>query len=143
MQPNQFVDADGNKKPNAPEAQNQFTTGKRTKHDQRTKDAIRAELLSQRLQAFVTGQVEDDDENKSVPDLSPAQVAAAKILIDKGKPSLQAVEQQQVNEWDQMSEEQIKDTVRALILSRPELLQELNLQPAMKVIEGQDQAKSA
>lgn len=132
--PNQYVDAEGNRRPDAPEgSQNQFTTGKRERHDAATRAKVRATFAANKLEAYLNGQEE----------LDSTKVAACKILIDKGMPSLQAVEQTQVNEWDQMSEEEIKETVRALILSRPELLQELNLQPVLKAVEVQEQAKSA
>lgn len=131
--PNQYVDADGNRKPDAPAGQNHFTTGKRDRQDAATRAKLRATLAANKLEAYLNGEIA----------LEAAQVSAAKILMDKGMPSLQAVEQTQVNEWDQMSEEEIKDTVRALILSRPELLQDLNLQPVMKAVEGSKEVKSA
>lgn len=111
---NQYVDVNGNKKPDAPEAQNQFTTGKRTKHDELTKAKIRATFAADRLEAYIKGETS----------LEPAQVAAAKALMDKGMPSLQAVEQKNVSEFEEMSEDEMREYVRALILSHPELIKE-------------------
>jgi polynucleotide 5'-kinase involved in rRNA processing len=64
---------------------NQWTKAKEVqgKVNERDRDRIRAEVLAHRLEQHVEGKVE----------LSATQVQAAKILIDKGKPSLQAVEQ--------------------------------------------------
>ena len=144
MQPNQYVDEYGNRKPDAPEgSQNQFTTGKRTKHDESTKDKIRAERLANRLDAYVMG--EADEVTGEKVDLDSTKVAAAKILIDKGKPSLQAVEQTQVNEMDNMSEEELIGMVSALITSNPGILPRLGLAFAPQVVasEQSNEAKKA
>jgi hypothetical protein len=82
------------------------------KQPQATKDKIRAENLSQRLEQFVAGEIE----------LSQAQVSAAKVLIDKGKPSLQAVSQSQEDPMAGRTEEELLEQIRDLISSRPELL---------------------
>lgn len=120
--PNQYVDAQGNPKPDAPRGQNQFTTGKRTKHDDSTRDKMRAEHLARRLYAFAAGTT--DEETGEKVEMDATRIAAAKILIDKGKPNLQAVEQTTVNEFEQMGMDEIRDMVRALISSHPELLRE-------------------
>jgi hypothetical protein len=127
MQPNQYVDANGNPKPDAPAAQNQFTTGKRTKHDDATRDKMRAEHLARRLYHYVTD-TEDEVTGQKV-ELDSTKIAAAKILIDKGKPNLQAVEQTNKNEMDDMSPEEIREHVRALILAHPELIREISQGP--------------
>jgi hypothetical protein len=57
------------------------------------------------------------------------QVTAARVLIDKGMPSLQSVEQMTVNQWDAMSEDEIVSMAKALILQHPEVIQALNLIP--------------
>jgi hypothetical protein len=64
---------------------NQWTKAKEVqgKVNERDRDRLRAEVLASRLEEHVEGKRE----------LSATQVQAAKILIDKGKPSLQAVEQ--------------------------------------------------
>lgn len=112
--PNQYMDANGNRKPDAPEGQNHFTTGKRTKQDEQTKAKIRAAFAASKLEDFLKGEVT----------LDSAQVSAAKALMDKGMPSLQAVESKTVNEFEDMDENQLNEYVRALILSRPELLRQ-------------------
>lgn len=114
MRSNQYIDAQGNRKPDAPEGQNQFTTGKRTRHDEQTKAKIRATFAADKLEAYLNGETE----------LDSSKVAACKILIDKGMPSLQAVESTTRSETDEMSEEELKDYVRALISSHPELIRE-------------------
>jgi hypothetical protein len=96
-QPNQFTRAEEQGLPK-PAGANQFTTGKRTKHDESTRDKMRAEKLAARLYAYAAS--EEDEDGKTVT-LDPTQIAAAKILIDKGKPSLQAIEQSQVSEFEQ------------------------------------------
>lgn len=123
---------------------NQFTSGggskgPKTKHDQATKDKIRAELLAQRLYKFANSKGEKAKKYR----MDAAQVAAAKVLIDKGKPSLQAIEQTEVNEWDKMSEEQMLGMVQALITSHPELIQKLNLQPKPVQVDSKDDVIAA
>ena len=104
-------------------------------HDRATKDKIRAENLCQRLDSFVAGEIQ----------LSPAQVNAAKILIDKGKPSLQAVEQSQSDPWADKSEQELLDSVRALISSHPALLAQFRVlvEPVKEVEAPQQLSKSA
>ena len=58
-----------------------------------------------------------------------AQVAAAKMLIDKGKPSLQSVEQSQADPLQDLSEDEILSMAKALISQHPEVIQALNLIP--------------
>jgi len=102
---------------------NQFTKGTRTKHDDATKDKIRAELLSKRLEKYAKARGKQIEKHR----MEPAQVAAAKVLIERGKPALQAVEQVQVNEWDKMSEEEIEACIKALITSHPGLIAKLGI----------------
>jgi hypothetical protein len=66
-----------------PKGANQFTTGKRSGHDQATKDRMRAEKAAELLEKEVDGEVE----------LPEGRRAAAKILMEYGKPKLSAVEQ--------------------------------------------------
>lgn len=68
---------------------NQFTKGTRKAHDESTKDKIRAEVLSRRMYKFAKAKPDKRDEL----DMTQAQVAAAKVLIERGKPALQAVTQ--------------------------------------------------
>src|SRR5687767_13106703 len=81
MRANQFVDAEGNPKADAPPASNQFIAGTRKKHDDATKAKIRATFAAEKLEAYVKG------------------------------------------------EEELKDMVRALITSHPELIREFQAGP--------------
>jgi hypothetical protein len=99
---------------------NQFTKGTRTKHDEATKDKIRAELLSKRLEKYAKARGKQIAKHH----MEPAQVAAAKVLIERGKPALQSIEQTNINPMDEMGEEEIRNMVRALITSHPWLLKE-------------------
>jgi hypothetical protein len=114
--PNQYTKAEeeGREKP---KGQNAYTTGKRDKMDAAQKAKIRAAFAADKLESYMKGEIE----------LTPAQVSAAKILMDKGMPSLQAVEQTQVNEFEQMSEEEILGLVNALITSNPGLIAKLGI----------------
>lgn len=97
---------------------NQFTKGTRTRHDDATKDKIRAELLSKRLEKYAKAKGKTIDKYR----MEPAQVAAAKVLIERGKPALQAIEQTNINPLEQMSEEEVSQQAMALITSRPHLV---------------------
>jgi hypothetical protein len=108
---------------------NQFTKGTRTKHDEATKDKIRAELLSKRLEKYAKARGKQIAKHH----MEPAQVAAAKVLIERGKPALQAIEQTNLNPMDQMSEGEIREQVRALITLHPWLLEEFK--PGVKPAE--------
>lgn len=136
--PNQFTKAEelGLEKP---AGANQFTTGKRTGHDDATKDKMRAEHLARRLFAYAAQ--EKDEVTGEMVELDSGRIAAAKILIDKGKPNLQAVEQTQVSEFDKMSEEEIKGLVQALITSHPRLIQELGI--GLRAVDAPQQTGNA
>ena len=88
---------------------NQFTKGTRKKHDEATKDKIRAEMLSRRMYRFAKAKPEKRDKL----DMTQAQVAAAKVLIERGKPALQSIEQ--VIHEEPASEEQIQAQLRSLL----------------------------
>lgn len=108
---------------------NQFTKGTRTKHDDATKDKIRAELLSKRLEKYAKARGKGIVKHH----MEPAQVAAAKVLIERGKPALQSVEQIIVNPMDQMSPEEIYQQAKALITSEIALLlRVLDEDPALR-----------
>lgn len=108
---------------------NQFTKGTRKRHDESTKDKIRAELLAQRLFKFAKAK----GENVEKLGMSQSQVAAAKVLIDRGKPALQAIEQTIVNPMDDMSEEEIRGQAQALISSQPRaLMAALDADPGLR-----------
>lgn len=73
---------------------NQFTKGTRKKHDEATIDKIRAEVLADRMYKFAKAKGPKTAKHRMDKD----QVAAAKVLIERGKPALQAVEQRIVEE---------------------------------------------
>jgi hypothetical protein len=96
----------GLKKDGTPQRRaNQWTKAKAVQGqvNERDRDRIRAEVLASRLEEHVEGKRE----------LSATQVQAAKILIDKGKPSLQAVEQ--TFHEEPKTEEEIKAQLHALL----------------------------
>lgn len=93
---------------------NQFTKGTRKAHDESTKDKIRAEQLSKRLEKYAKAKGKSIEKYR----MEPAQVAAAKVLIERGKPALQAIEQTVINPLEQMSEEEVMEMAKALITSR-------------------------
>ena len=108
---------------------NQFTKGTRTKHDESTKDKIRAELLSQRLFKYAKAKGKTAEKLK----MEPAQVAAAKVIIERGKPALQSIEQTNINPLEQMSPEEIEEQAKALITARVSLVcQLLDSDPAFR-----------
>lgn len=109
---------------------NQFTKGSRKSHDQATKDKIRAELLAKRLYKYANSKGEKAKKYR----MDTAQVAAAKVLIDKGKPSLQAVEQVDRDPWADKSEEDIETMVKALITSHPGLIAKLGI--GLRPVDG-------
>ncbi len=119
---------------------NQFTRrgpGRKTEHDEATKDKIRAELIAQRLYRFAKAKGKSAEKQA----MSQAQVAAAKVIVDKGKPSLQAIEQTQVNEYDKMTEQEMEDHVRALITSNPGLIERLGIKPQLVSSQDTDPAE--
>jgi hypothetical protein len=95
-------------------------------HDESTKDKIRAEMLSKRLEKYAKARGKQIAKHH----MEPAQVQAAKVLIERGKPALQSIEQVIQNPLDQMGEEEIRNMVRALITSHPWLLREFAPGPA-------------
>jgi hypothetical protein len=129
---NQYTKAEESGAPK-PKGANQFTTGKREKHDQATIDKIRAERAAQ-----VAEQIMNDPEASRQD-----RLAAAKVLLPFGKSTLQSIESRQVNEWEEMSEEEMLGMVRALITSRPELIAALNLQPKPVQVEPVERESAA
>ena len=96
---------------------NAYTTGKRDRMDPVQKAKIRAAFAADKLEDFLKGKTE----------LNPAHVSAAKALMDKGMPSLQAVESVQTNDFEKMSEDELESMVKALITSHPALIQKLGI----------------
>lgn len=95
-------------------------------HDDATKDKIRAEMLSKRLEKYAKAKGKAIDKYR----MEPAQVQAAKVLIERGKPALQSIEAVHHNPMDQMSEEEIREQVKALITLHPWLIREFAPGPA-------------
>jgi hypothetical protein len=116
-----------------PKGANQFTTGKREKHDQATIDKIRAERAAQ-----VAEEIMNDPESSRQD-----RLAAAKVLLPFGKSTLQSIESRTVNEWEEMSEDEMLEMVRALITSRPELIAALNLQPKPVQVDAVESKSAA
>jgi hypothetical protein len=71
-----------------PKGKNAFTEGKREKMDPLQKAKIRAAFAADKLEQYMKGEIE----------LNQSQVSAAKILMDKGMPSLQSIENTTVEE---------------------------------------------
>jgi len=98
---------------------NQFTKGTRTKHDEATKDRIRAEQLAQRLYKFAKAKGEKVNKLR----MDNAQVAAAKVLIERGKPALQSIEQKIIEE--PKSDQEMQEQLAHLLSDNPSLLKRL------------------
>lgn len=111
---------------------NQFTKGLRKHHDESTKDKIRAEVLAKTLFKFAKSKGDKADKLA----MSPAQVQAARVLIERGKPALQAVEQTVTNHFDRMTEEELLGHIQALINSNPALIEKLGI--GLRPVKGQD-----
>jgi hypothetical protein len=121
--PNQYTkaEAEGREKP---KGANHFTTGKREKHDQATIDKIRAERAAQ-----VAEDILDDPESSR-----DQKLTAAKVLLPYGKSTLQSIESRQINAYDEMSDDETREMVRALITANPWLLDEFR--PGVKPAEA-------
>lgn len=106
---------------------NQFIKGTRTHHDEASIDKMRAEKLARRLYKYANAKGKAIDKYR----MEPAQVQAGKVLIDRGKPVLQAIEQTEVNQFDKMDQAEIEEHIRALISSNPELAARLGIRPQL------------
>jgi hypothetical protein len=98
-------------------------TGYKVRREQvkKTRDEITLTLVEKKLKSHVDGLIE----------LSQTQVMAARILYDKLRPSLSAVEQTITNESDLMSEADIVQKLQALIQAYPDLVRSLLHAPAL------------
>ena len=123
-QPNQFTKADeaGHARPLGA---NQFTTGKRTTHDEAARDKIRSEYAARVLERITRSR------KASISD----KCAAAKALLPYGKPMLSSTELSQADPLQDLSEEGIVDMAKALILQHPEVIRALNLIPDPAVVQ--------
>lgn len=130
-QPNQFTKAAEAGVPIPPGA-NQFTTGKRTTHDEAARDKIRSEYAARVLERITRSR------KASMSD----KCAAAKALLPYGKPILSSIEQSLADPFQDMSVESMVEQCRALILSHPEIIQALNLVPAPVAVETEAEQPS-
>lgn len=89
---------------------------------ERSKDAVRAEALANRLYMFAA---EEKDAEGNKVEMDSVRVQAAKILIDKGKPNLQAIEQVNYDAVDTLDEEALMAMLRSIITANPALLSRL------------------
>jgi len=125
-QPNQFTKARERGEP--------MPYRKPHKPDDTTKDKIRAEILSRPAYRYANANGAALEKYR----MEPAQVQAAKVLIDRGKPTLQAVEMTQTDPLEQMTAEEQMEMARALIAANPGLIQALNLQFAPAAVQQSD-----
>lgn len=91
---------------------------------------IKVGMLVSRLEAASEGRV----------DMSATQVAAAKILLDKAVPSLSAVEQTTIDPSASLGESDIRDQLRTLLASHPDVVAELLGEQARQAREASDPA---
>ena len=107
------------------------------------KDKIRAEQLARRLYKFANAKGKQAQKYA----MSQAQVTAAKALIDKGKPSLQAVESTVVDPNDAKTEAELTaefiERVRALFRSNPEVMRQLNVAWKPSEASSEEQKRTA
>lgn len=122
-----------------PEDNNPLKPG-RSRMPSEQKDKIRAEQLARRLYKFANAK----GKSAQKYEMSQAQVTAAKALIDKGKPSLQAIEQTNHDPNEGKPVETLEQELRALFLAKPELLARLNLawKPDLVVSDTQQTQRS-
>lgn len=116
--PNQFTKAEEEGR-DKPEGSNQFTTGKRTKHDEETKDKMRAAKAAAKLESIL------DDPEASKGDV----IAAGKELMRYGKITADRKTEADGDALENRPEEELIAMVRALITARPALIAALNLMP--------------
>ncbi len=102
-----------------PVGQNQFTTKKRERHDEETRDKMRAAKAAAKLEAIM------DDPNSTKAD----QIAASKELMRYGKITADR-KADGVIEIDDETPEALLERLRALITAHPGLIKQLNLSPA-------------
>ena len=104
-----------------PKGTNQYIKGTRKRMDPEQRDKIRAEMLAQRLHAYVMG--EPDPDTGEIVELDGTKVAAAKVLIDKGKPNLNSVDSMTVA--PPLPESEILASIADLVRADPALQAQL------------------
>lgn len=111
----------GHKRDGSPQKHsNQWLKRKELKQElsagaERDKDKLRAEMCAAFIEQHVHGKRK----------MSSSQVQAAKILIDKGKPSLQAVEQTTIEPAAVRNDAELVEGLRAIIQAHPDLIQRI------------------
>lgn len=85
--------------------------------DQASVDKARAERAAQ-----VAEEILDDPESSK-----DQKLAAAKVLLPYGKSTLQSIESREVNQFEEMSEDELFNLVSALITSNPGLVKRLGI----------------
>ena len=133
--PNQFTKAEKEGRPK-PKGKNAFTEGKREKMDPLQKAKIRAAFAADKLEQYMRGEIE----------LNQSQVSAAKILMDKGMPSLQSIEQVSTEELP--TEAEIMAQLRSLladtgIRAQVQAMLSGSPQPVDSVVQPQQTARDA
>lgn len=98
-------------------ASNQYTTGKRDRTDPLQRAKTRAEFAAKTLTAYIRKPGKNP--------LEPGQVAACKVLIDKGLPSLSSIEMVEIDPRDRIPEAEILAKLNAIISGNPALLDKL------------------
>lgn len=95
---------------------NQYTTGKPERvHVEDMRARIKVGILLSKLERDVEGKIE----------LTDGQRASIKLLIDKALPTLQAVEQSMTEPAVTRSESELLEAMRQLMLSHPDLVQQI------------------
>lgn len=92
--------------------------------DANTPESRRARKRWQELYKADTYLEMADKHIKGQLELSDSQIKTLSMVLDRVAPKLSSVEQKTVNEFESMSEEEMKEYVRALFLSHPELLRQ-------------------
>lgn len=110
--PNQFTKAEEEGK-EKPKGRNQFTEGKRERHDPATRDKMRAEHAAQKLEAIL----KDKDASKE------QIIAAAKALLPYGKSTYASILETQTQEA--LDEREIAANLAHLISDNPAILKPL------------------
>lgn len=93
---------------------------------QATRDRITLTLVEKKLREHTRGEIE----------LAPTQVMAARILYDKLRPNLSAVEVTHINDSDRQSESDILARLQALVDAHPDLIRSMLDAKRPVVIDG-------
>lgn len=100
------------------------------------RDALDVESIRKRIKVgMLVSRLEDASEGRV--EMSPTQVAAAKILLDKAIPSLSAVEQTTIDPSAALGESDIREQLRTLLQAHPDIVGELLGEQARKAREGE------